>query len=213
MKLLSVSFSLSPSSLPVLSPVPGPPGGVKAAAAGSTVVFVSWLPPLKLNGVIRKYTVFCSNPYPKVGNKRCHMAWLPSIAEVSGAPPSWPRAAPTFHRSWVSSKLHRMSSSTASQTWSRTANTVSGWWRPQRQVGAMPAPSSQWSRYPKVHDQRFARTKTQMNLQPRPVLLRHTDQNSQLITFSQRGRLLSNSVHFGGTFHTHWWIFKRQIGS
>ncbi|XP_048853649.1 LOW QUALITY PROTEIN: Down syndrome cell adhesion molecule homolog [Brienomyrus brachyistius] len=46
--------------------VPGPPVGVKAAAAGSTVVFVSWLPPLKLNGVIRKYTVFCSNPYPKV---------------------------------------------------------------------------------------------------------------------------------------------------
>ncbi|KAA0701718.1 Down syndrome cell adhesion molecule -like protein [Triplophysa tibetana] len=46
--------------------VPGPPAGVKAAAASSSVVFVSWLPPLKLNGIIRKYTVFCSNPYPTV---------------------------------------------------------------------------------------------------------------------------------------------------
>uniref|UniRef100_A0AAR2IVX5 Down syndrome cell adhesion molecule a n=1 Tax=Pygocentrus nattereri TaxID=42514 RepID=A0AAR2IVX5_PYGNA len=41
--------------------VPGPPGGVKAAAASNSVVYVSWLPPLKLNGVIRKYTVFCSS--------------------------------------------------------------------------------------------------------------------------------------------------------
>ncbi|XP_073685526.1 Down syndrome cell adhesion molecule a isoform X2 [Garra rufa] len=46
--------------------VPGPPGGVKAAAASSSVVYVSWLPPLKLNGVIRKYTVFCSSTYPTV---------------------------------------------------------------------------------------------------------------------------------------------------
>ncbi|KAG7483685.1 hypothetical protein MATL_G00041000 [Megalops atlanticus] len=46
--------------------VPGPPGGVKAAAAANSVVYVSWLPPLKLNGVIRKYTIFCSNPYPTV---------------------------------------------------------------------------------------------------------------------------------------------------
>ncbi|KAI2659650.1 hypothetical protein H4Q32_022145 [Labeo rohita] len=46
--------------------VPGPPGGVKAAAASSSVVYVSWLPPLKLNGVIRKYTVFCSSSYPMV---------------------------------------------------------------------------------------------------------------------------------------------------
>lgn len=30
------------------------------------MVFVSWLPPLKLNGIIRKYTVFCSHPYPTV---------------------------------------------------------------------------------------------------------------------------------------------------
>uniref|UniRef100_A0A8C2EKA4 Cell adhesion molecule DSCAM n=1 Tax=Cyprinus carpio TaxID=7962 RepID=A0A8C2EKA4_CYPCA len=44
----------------------GPPGGVKAAAASSSVVYVSWLPPLKLNGVIRKYTVFCSSSYPTV---------------------------------------------------------------------------------------------------------------------------------------------------
>lgn len=46
--------------------VPGPPGGVKAAAASSSVVYVSWLPPLKLNGIIRKYTVFCSSSYPTV---------------------------------------------------------------------------------------------------------------------------------------------------
>ncbi|KAH0624823.1 hypothetical protein JD844_032661, partial [Phrynosoma platyrhinos] len=44
--------------------VPGPPAGVKAAAASASTVFVSWLPPIKLNGVIRKYTVFCSHPYP-----------------------------------------------------------------------------------------------------------------------------------------------------
>lgn len=47
-------------------PVPGPPAGVKAAAASASTVFVSWLPPLKLNGIIRKYTVFCSHPYPTV---------------------------------------------------------------------------------------------------------------------------------------------------
>ncbi|XP_077051770.1 Down syndrome cell adhesion molecule a isoform X3 [Siphateles boraxobius] len=46
--------------------VPGPPGGVKAAAASSSVVYVSWLPPMKLNGIIRKYTVFCSSSYPTV---------------------------------------------------------------------------------------------------------------------------------------------------
>lgn len=46
--------------------VPGPPAGVKAAAASNSMVFVSWLPPLKVNGIIRKYTVFCSNPHPTV---------------------------------------------------------------------------------------------------------------------------------------------------
>ncbi|XP_041088982.1 Down syndrome cell adhesion molecule homolog isoform X1 [Polyodon spathula] len=46
--------------------VPGAPGGVKAAASSGSIVFVSWLPPLKLNGIIRKYTIFCSNPYPTV---------------------------------------------------------------------------------------------------------------------------------------------------
>ncbi|KAG7226120.1 hypothetical protein INR49_018731 [Caranx melampygus] len=40
--------------------------GVKAAASSSSVVFVSWLPPLKLNGIIRKYIVFCSNLHPMV---------------------------------------------------------------------------------------------------------------------------------------------------
>lgn len=46
--------------------VPGPPAGVKAAANSSSAVFVSWLPPLKLNGIIRKYIVFCSNLHPMV---------------------------------------------------------------------------------------------------------------------------------------------------
>lgn len=34
------------------------------------MVFVSWLPPLKLNGIIRKYTVFCSHPYPTVSGEK-----------------------------------------------------------------------------------------------------------------------------------------------
>ncbi|XP_036005994.1 Down syndrome cell adhesion molecule homolog isoform X1 [Fundulus heteroclitus] len=46
--------------------VPGPPAGVKAAASSISAVFVSWLPPLKLNGIIRKYIVFCSNLHPMV---------------------------------------------------------------------------------------------------------------------------------------------------
>uniref|UniRef100_A0A3P8N7U0 Down syndrome cell adhesion molecule a n=1 Tax=Astatotilapia calliptera TaxID=8154 RepID=A0A3P8N7U0_ASTCA len=49
--------------------VPGPPAGVKAAAASNSMVFVSWLPPLKVNGIIRKYTVFCSNPHPTVSSE------------------------------------------------------------------------------------------------------------------------------------------------
>lgn len=52
--------------------VPGPPAGVKAAAASNSVVFVSWLPPLKVNGIIRKYTVFCSNPHPTVTHLKQH---------------------------------------------------------------------------------------------------------------------------------------------
>ncbi|XP_062407788.1 cell adhesion molecule DSCAM-like [Sardina pilchardus] len=48
--------------------VPGPPAGVKAAAASSTEVFVSWLPPLKLNGIIKKYKIYCSFNYPTVNN-------------------------------------------------------------------------------------------------------------------------------------------------
>ncbi|XP_043557299.1 Down syndrome cell adhesion molecule homolog isoform X2 [Chiloscyllium plagiosum] len=46
--------------------VPGPPGGVKAAAASATIVVVSWLAPLKMNGIIWKYTIFCSHPYPTI---------------------------------------------------------------------------------------------------------------------------------------------------
>lgn len=59
--------------------VPGPPAGVKAAAASATMVFVSWLPPLKLNGVIRKYTVFCSHPYPTVSWQTPGPACFPAL--------------------------------------------------------------------------------------------------------------------------------------
>lgn len=59
--------------------VPGPPAGVKAAAASNSVVFVSWLPPLKVNGIIRKYTVFCSNPHPTV----THHADTPQVTARS----------------------------------------------------------------------------------------------------------------------------------
>ncbi|XP_035770965.1 Down syndrome cell adhesion molecule a [Neolamprologus brichardi] len=71
--------------------VPGPPAGVKAAAASNSMVFVSWLPPLKVNGIIRKYTVFCSNPHPTVKhtNKRplqsflvLHCAYLIPVCDV-----------------------------------------------------------------------------------------------------------------------------------
>uniref|UniRef100_A0A8C4S2V6 Cell adhesion molecule DSCAM n=1 Tax=Erpetoichthys calabaricus TaxID=27687 RepID=A0A8C4S2V6_ERPCA len=49
--------------------VPGPTAGVKAAAATASVVYVSWLPPLKLNGIIRKYTIFCSDTFPMVSSE------------------------------------------------------------------------------------------------------------------------------------------------
>uniref|UniRef100_A0A8C2E9E7 Cell adhesion molecule DSCAM n=1 Tax=Cyprinus carpio TaxID=7962 RepID=A0A8C2E9E7_CYPCA len=69
--------------------VPGPPAGVKAAASTSSVVFVSWLPPLKLNGIIRKYTVFCSNPYPTVKtSKRTLYHVAPTKSNGTPAPVS-----------------------------------------------------------------------------------------------------------------------------
>ncbi|XP_011373613.1 Down syndrome cell adhesion molecule, partial [Pteropus vampyrus] len=64
----------------------GPPAGVKAAAASASMVFVSWLPPLKLNGVIRKYTVFCSHPYPTV------------ISEFEASPDSFSYRIPNLSR-------------------------------------------------------------------------------------------------------------------
>ncbi|XP_060626284.2 cell adhesion molecule DSCAM isoform X4 [Anolis sagrei] len=66
--------------------VPGPPAGVKAAAASASTVFVSWLPPIKLNGVIRKYTVFCSHPYPTV------------ISEFEASPDSFSYRIPNLSR-------------------------------------------------------------------------------------------------------------------
>ncbi|XP_012414426.1 cell adhesion molecule DSCAM [Trichechus manatus latirostris] len=66
--------------------VPGPPAGVKAAAASASTVFVSWLPPLKLNGIIRKYTVFCSHPYPTV------------ISEFEASPDSFSYRIPNLSR-------------------------------------------------------------------------------------------------------------------
>ncbi|XP_069492151.1 cell adhesion molecule DSCAM isoform X3 [Ambystoma mexicanum] len=66
--------------------VPGPTAGVKAAAASASIVFVSWLPPLKLNGVIRKYTVFCSFPYPTI------------ISEFDASPDSFSYRIPGLSR-------------------------------------------------------------------------------------------------------------------
>ncbi|XP_078538397.1 cell adhesion molecule DSCAML1 isoform X4 [Lissotriton helveticus] len=42
--------------------IPGPPAGIKAVPSSSSSVVVSWLPPTKPNGIIRKYTIFCSSP-------------------------------------------------------------------------------------------------------------------------------------------------------
>uniref|UniRef100_A0A8C7FRS9 DS cell adhesion molecule like 1 n=2 Tax=Oncorhynchus TaxID=8016 RepID=A0A8C7FRS9_ONCKI len=42
--------------------LPGPPAGIKAVPSSPNSVVVSWLPPLKPNGVIRKYTIYCSSP-------------------------------------------------------------------------------------------------------------------------------------------------------
>lgn len=38
--------------------VPGMPSDIKAIAAGSDRVLVSWKPPLHANGIITKYTVY-----------------------------------------------------------------------------------------------------------------------------------------------------------
>uniref|UniRef100_A0A3P8WXN2 DS cell adhesion molecule like 1 n=1 Tax=Cynoglossus semilaevis TaxID=244447 RepID=A0A3P8WXN2_CYNSE len=42
--------------------LPGPPAGIKAVPASANSVMVSWLTPHKPNGVIRKYTIYCSSP-------------------------------------------------------------------------------------------------------------------------------------------------------
>ncbi|KAJ8403709.1 hypothetical protein AAFF_G00345770 [Aldrovandia affinis] len=41
---------------------PGPPAGIKAVPSSASSVVVSWLPPNKPNGIIRKYTIYCSSP-------------------------------------------------------------------------------------------------------------------------------------------------------
>lgn len=46
----------------LFSLVPGPPAGIKAVPSSPSSVVVSWLPPHKPNGVIRKYTIYCSSP-------------------------------------------------------------------------------------------------------------------------------------------------------
>ncbi|XP_029107389.1 Down syndrome cell adhesion molecule-like protein 1 homolog isoform X2 [Scleropages formosus] len=39
---------------------PGPPAGIKAVPSSPNSVVVSWLPPTKPNGIIRKYTIYCA---------------------------------------------------------------------------------------------------------------------------------------------------------
>lgn len=41
---------------------PGPPAGIKAVPSSASSVVVSWLPPHKPNGIIRKYTIYCLSP-------------------------------------------------------------------------------------------------------------------------------------------------------
>ncbi|XP_067102684.1 LOW QUALITY PROTEIN: cell adhesion molecule DSCAML1 [Osmerus mordax] len=41
---------------------PGPPAGIKAVPSSASSVVVSWLPPHKPNGIIRKYNIYCSSP-------------------------------------------------------------------------------------------------------------------------------------------------------
>ncbi|KAB0374099.1 hypothetical protein FD755_014355, partial [Muntiacus reevesi] len=71
--------------------VPGPPAGVKAAAASASMVFVSWLPPLKLNGIIRKYTViseFEASPdsfsyrIPNLSRNRQYSVWVVAVTSA-----------------------------------------------------------------------------------------------------------------------------------
>ncbi|XP_014913837.1 Down syndrome cell adhesion molecule-like protein 1 homolog isoform X1 [Poecilia latipinna] len=40
---------------------PGPPAGIKAVPSSASSVVISWLPPHKPNGIIRKYTIYCSS--------------------------------------------------------------------------------------------------------------------------------------------------------
>uniref|UniRef100_A0A3B5M0A6 Down syndrome cell adhesion molecule like 1 n=1 Tax=Xiphophorus couchianus TaxID=32473 RepID=A0A3B5M0A6_9TELE len=40
---------------------PGRPAGIKAVPSSASSVVVSWLPPHKPNGIIRKYTIYCSS--------------------------------------------------------------------------------------------------------------------------------------------------------
>lgn len=53
-------------SIPLFPPIydsdPGPPAGIKAVPSSASSVVVSWLPPHKPNGIIRKYTIYCSSP-------------------------------------------------------------------------------------------------------------------------------------------------------
>nr|XP_033775126.1 Down syndrome cell adhesion molecule-like protein 1 isoform X2 [Geotrypetes seraphini] len=42
--------------------IPGPPAGIKAVPSSASSVVVAWLLPIKPNGIIRKYTIFCSSP-------------------------------------------------------------------------------------------------------------------------------------------------------
>lgn len=47
---------------PLYNSDPGPPAGIKAVPSSASSVVVSWLPPHKPNGIIRKYTIYCSSP-------------------------------------------------------------------------------------------------------------------------------------------------------
>lgn len=165
----------------LLPPVPGPPAGVKAAASSSSVVFVSWLPPLKLNGIIRKYIVFCSNLHPMVIAFVYHkivsdlfqisvqglcarltqtfkrgmllIVWQMLFLWAQLLLPNGTLISPLspFYRWWASLRRLQMPISTGSPIWLETDSTVSGWWLWRLLATATTVRRSQWSLWPKVH--------------------------------------------------------------
>ncbi|XP_035240186.1 Down syndrome cell adhesion molecule-like protein 1 homolog [Anguilla anguilla] len=61
---------------------PGPPAGIKAVPSSASSVVVSWLPPNKPNGIIRKYTIYCSSPGSGQPVSSGHSGFLPQSKDM-----------------------------------------------------------------------------------------------------------------------------------